>query len=50
MIFRDPMSSLNPRHSPHSGRHCPADFGSALPEAVLRRAEDAYVDETAEGW
>jgi N-formylglutamate deformylase len=31
--------------SPHSGRHYPADFGSALPEAVLRQAEDAYVDE-----
>ena len=31
--------------SPHSGRHYPADFGSALPAAVLRQAEDAYVDE-----
>jgi len=31
--------------SPHSGRHYPADFGHALPFAVMRRAEDAWVDE-----
>ena len=31
--------------SPHSGRLYPADFGSALPQKLLRRAEDAYVDE-----
>jgi N-formylglutamate amidohydrolase len=31
--------------SPHSGREYPADFGSALPVAVLRSAEDAFVDE-----
>lgn len=30
--------------SPHSGRHYPGDFGAALPRAVLRRLEDAYVD------
>ena len=44
---RDPAGEPVPMvyNSPHSGRHYPADFGSALPEAVLRRAEDAYVDE-----
>ena len=31
--------------SPHSGTHYPADFGSIAPLAVLRRAEDAFVDE-----
>jgi len=31
--------------SPHSGRDYPDDFASALPLDVLRRAEDAYVDE-----
>ena len=31
--------------SPHSGRNYPADFGSALPLEMLRRGEDAYVDE-----
>jgi N-formylglutamate amidohydrolase len=31
--------------SPHSGRHYPADFGHALPHTVMRRAEDAWVDE-----
>jgi N-formylglutamate deformylase len=30
---------------PHSGRDYPADFGSRLPLEVLRRGEDAYVDE-----
>lgn len=30
---------------PHSGRDYPADFGSALPPEILRRGEDAYVDE-----
>ena len=31
--------------SPHSGDLYPADFGSILPEAVLRSGWDAYVDE-----
>jgi N-formylglutamate amidohydrolase len=31
--------------SPHSGRQYPDDFGHAAPLALLRRAEDAFVDE-----
>jgi N-formylglutamate deformylase len=31
--------------SPHSGRHYPDDFGHAAPMELLRRAEDAFVDE-----
>ncbi|MGF1593506.1 MAG: N-formylglutamate amidohydrolase [Kiloniellaceae bacterium] len=31
--------------SPHSGTNYPADFGSVAPLAVLRRSEDAFVDE-----
>jgi N-formylglutamate deformylase len=31
--------------SPHSGRHYPDDFGHTLPHAIMRRAEDAWVDE-----
>src|ERR687888_1516192 len=31
--------------SPHSGRDYPEDFGHAVPVALLRRAEDAFVDE-----
>jgi N-formylglutamate deformylase len=31
--------------SPHSGSDYPEDFGHALPHDVLRRAEDAFVDE-----
>jgi N-formylglutamate deformylase len=31
--------------SPHSGREYPEDFGHAAPMEILRRAEDAYVDE-----
>lgn len=31
--------------SPHSGREYPQDFGHAAPMEMLRRAEDAYVDE-----
>lgn len=31
--------------SPHSGSEYPADFGSIAPLAVLRGAEDAFVDE-----
>jgi N-formylglutamate deformylase len=35
--------------SPHSGRDYPEDFGHAVPLALLRRAEDAFVDELIEG-
>ena len=31
--------------SPHSGTEYPEDFGCALPVALLRQAEDSYVDE-----
>ena len=34
--------------SPHSGRAYPADFGHAAPLALLRRAEDAFVDDLYE--
>jgi len=34
---------------PHSGRDYPEDFGSTLPHAILRRAEDAHVGELLEG-
>jgi N-formylglutamate deformylase len=30
---------------PHSGRHYPPDFGYSCPLSLLRRTEDAYVDE-----
>jgi N-formylglutamate deformylase len=35
--------------SPHSGTDYPDDFGAALPREVLRRAEDAFVDELYAG-
>ena len=35
--------------SPHSGRDYPEDFGHAVPVDLLRRAEDAFVDELIEG-
>lgn len=34
---------------PHSGCDYPGDFGAALPHAMLRRGEDAYVDELLDG-
>ncbi|MDQ7247333.1 N-formylglutamate amidohydrolase [Dongia sedimenti] len=34
--------------SPHSGRTYPEDFGHAAPLAMLRRAEDAFVDDLYE--
>src|ERR1700742_4989498 len=34
--------------SPHSGRAYPEDFGPAAPMALLRRAEDAFVDDLFE--
>jgi len=34
--------------SPHSGRAYPEDFGHAVPLQILRRAEDAFVDDLYE--
>src|ERR1044072_2997394 len=34
--------------SPHSGRDYPLDFRHAVPVELLRRAEDAFVDELIE--
>ena len=31
--------------SPHSGTNYPADFGTSVPLEILRRMEDAYVDD-----
>lgn len=31
--------------SPHSGRHYPQDFETILPQHILRRFEDSYVDQ-----
>jgi len=44
---RDPPSQALPLvfDSPHSGTDYPADFAYCCPLSVLRRAEDAYVDE-----
>jgi len=44
---RDPVGEEVPLvfDSPHSGRHYPADFRYSCPIEVLRRAEDAFVDE-----
>jgi N-formylglutamate deformylase len=44
---RDPVVPEVPLvfDSPHSGAQYPADFGYACPLALLRTAEDAYVDE-----
>jgi N-formylglutamate deformylase len=46
-IRRDPVGEGTPVvfDSPHSGRDYPEDFGHAAPLAVLRLAEDAFVDE-----
>jgi N-formylglutamate amidohydrolase len=43
----DPAGAAAPLvfDSPHSGAHYPADFAHAAPREVLRRAEDAFVDE-----
>lgn len=35
--------------SPHSGRNYPDDFGTIQPMPILRRAEDAYVDDLIRG-
>jgi N-formylglutamate deformylase len=45
---RDPAASIAAPvvyDSPHSGRDYPEDFGHAAPLDLLRRAEDAFVDE-----
>ncbi len=44
---RDPQGEEVPLvfDSPHSGSHYPADFRYSCPIEVLRRAEDAFVDE-----
>jgi N-formylglutamate deformylase len=44
---RDPEGDEVPLifDSPHSGRHYPQDFRYSCPFEVLRRAEDAFVDE-----
>jgi N-formylglutamate amidohydrolase len=43
----DPLTEAVPLvfDSPHSGSHYPADFRYSCPLEVLRRAEDAFVDE-----
>ncbi len=47
ILLKNPSVSEVPLiyDSPHSGRNYPADFGSSLPLEMLRRGEDAYVDE-----
>ena len=47
---RDPAGSQIPLvlDSPHSGSSYPDDFAYCCPLPVLRRAEDAYVDELYE--
>src|SRR4051812_4469606 len=44
---RDPQGARLPLvfDSPHSGSHYPDDFAYRCPLPVLRRAEDAYVDQ-----
>jgi N-formylglutamate amidohydrolase len=44
---RDPHGEVAPLvfDSPHSGAHYPEEFAYCCPLPVLRRAEDAYVDE-----
>ncbi len=52
LIRRAPADPLAVRSlvvdSPHSGRAYPEDFGHAAPMALLRRAEDAFVDDLFE--
>ena len=47
LLSRGPIGPALPLvfDSPHSGRDYPEDFGHAVPVALLRRAEDAFVDE-----
>jgi N-formylglutamate deformylase len=50
LLSRGPLGPALPLvfDSPHSGRVYPEDFGHAVPVALLRRAEDAFVDELIE--
>lgn len=52
LIRRAPAESVPARplvvDSPHSGRAYPEDFGHAAPIELLRRAEDAFVDDLFE--
>jgi N-formylglutamate amidohydrolase len=52
LIRYDAADHVRPRplvvDSPHSGRAYPEDFGHAAPMALLRRAEDAFVDDLFE--
>lgn len=47
LLSRGPIGRALPLvfDSPHSGRDYPEDFGHAVPVELLRRAEDAFVDE-----
>ena len=47
LLSRAPIGPALPLvfDSPHSGRDYPEDFGHAVPVELLRRAEDAFVDE-----
>ena len=50
LLSRRPIGPALPLvfDSPHSGRDYPEDFGHAVPVELLRRAEDAFVDELIE--
>jgi len=50
LLSRRPVGPALPLvfDSPHSGRDYPEDFGHAVPVELLRRAEDAFVDELIE--
>ena len=50
LIRHDPLGDALPVifDSPHSGAVYPTDFDFAAPLAVMRRAEDAFVDELFE--
>jgi N-formylglutamate deformylase len=50
LLSRGPIGPALPLvfDSPHSGRDYPEDFGHAVPVELLRRAEDAFVDELIE--
>lgn len=50
LSYRDALSPAAPVvvDSPHSGAVYPDDFGSVVPQEILRRAEDMYVDELFE--
>lgn len=50
LLSRGPLGPALPLvfDSPHSGRDYPEDFDHAVPVELLRRAEDAFVDELIE--